>query len=56
MSERDYQRSIDAMSATAKLNFEHARDTAGLERDSVVLDLKTRKLEPRSPGVGGRKI
>jgi HlyD family secretion protein len=44
MSERDYQRSIDDV-ATAKLNFEHARDTAGLERDSVVLDLKTRKLE-----------
>jgi HlyD family secretion protein len=44
MSERDYKRSIDDVS-TAKLNFEHARDTAGLERDSVVLDLKTRKLE-----------
>ena len=44
MSERDYKRSIDDV-ATAKLNFEHARDTAGLERDSVVLDLKTRKLE-----------
>ena len=28
MSERDYQRSIDDVS-TAKLNFEHARDTAG---------------------------
>ena len=44
MSERDYKRSIDDV-ATAKLNFEHARDNAGLERDSVVLDLKTRKLE-----------
>jgi HlyD family secretion protein len=44
MSERDYRRSIDDV-ATAKLNFEHARDTAGLERDSVVLDLKTRRLE-----------
>lgn len=44
MSERDYQRSIDDVT-TAKLNFEHARDTAGLERDGVVLDLKTRKLE-----------
>jgi HlyD family secretion protein len=44
MSERDYQRSIDDV-ATAKLNFEHARDTAGLERDSVVLDLRTRTLE-----------
>jgi HlyD family secretion protein len=27
------------------LNFEHARDTASLERDSVALDLRTRKLE-----------
>src|SRR5260370_6464292 len=44
MSERDYRRSIDDV-ATAKLNFDHARDTAGLERDSVVLDLKTRTLE-----------
>jgi HlyD family secretion protein len=44
MSERDYQRAIDDV-ATAKLNFEHARDTAALERDSVVLDLRTRRLD-----------
>ncbi len=44
MSERDYKRSIDDV-ATAKLNFEHARDTASLERESVVLDLRTRRLE-----------
>jgi len=44
MSERDYRRSIDDVS-TAKLNFEHARDTAKLERDSVALDLRTRRLE-----------
>jgi HlyD family secretion protein len=44
MNERDYQRSIDDVS-TAKLNFEHARDTAALERDSVALDLRTRRLE-----------
>jgi HlyD family secretion protein len=44
MSERDYQRSIDDVS-TAKLNFEHDRDSAGLERDSVALDLRTRRLE-----------
>jgi HlyD family secretion protein len=44
MSERDYQHAIDDVS-TAKLNFEHARDNAGLERDSVVLDLRTRRLE-----------
>jgi HlyD family secretion protein len=44
MSERDYQHAIDDVS-TAKLNFDHARNTAGLERDSVVLDLRTRRLE-----------
>ena len=44
MSERDYKRSIDDVT-TAKLNFEHARDSAQLERDSVVLDLRTRRLE-----------
>ena len=42
--ERDYRRSSDDV-ATAKLNFEHARDTANLERASVVLDLRTRRLE-----------
>ena len=44
ISERDYQRSIDDVS-TAKLNFEHARDTAHLERDSLALDLRTKRLE-----------
>jgi HlyD family secretion protein len=44
ISERDYREAIDDVS-TAKLNFEHARDTAGLERDSLNLDLKTRRLE-----------
>ncbi|MGH8133588.1 MAG: efflux RND transporter periplasmic adaptor subunit [Steroidobacteraceae bacterium] len=42
--ERDYQRAIDDV-ATAKLNFDHARDTAGLERDSLALDLRTKRLE-----------
>ena len=44
MSERDYQHAIDEVSR-AKLNFDHARESAGLDRDSVVLDLKTRRLE-----------
>jgi len=44
ISERDYRRSIDDVS-TAKLNFEHARDTAGLERESLALDLRTKRLE-----------
>ncbi|HTT01726.1 MAG TPA: efflux RND transporter periplasmic adaptor subunit [Steroidobacteraceae bacterium] len=42
--ERDYQRAVDDV-ATARLNFEHARDTAGLDRESVVLDVRTRRLE-----------
>ncbi len=42
--ERDYQKSIDDVQ-TAKLNFEHARDSAKLDRESVVLDLRTRRLE-----------
>jgi HlyD family secretion protein len=42
--ERDYQRSIDDVS-TAQLNFDHARDTAALERDSLALDLRTKRLE-----------
>jgi len=44
ISERDYRRSIDDVS-TAKLNFTHARDTAGLQRDSLALDLRTKRLE-----------
>ena len=44
MSERDYQHAIDEVD-TARLNFDHARETAGLDRDSVALDLKTRRLE-----------
>jgi HlyD family secretion protein len=44
ISERDYRRSIDDVS-TAKLNYNHARDTAGLERDSLALDLRTKRLE-----------
>lgn len=44
ISERDYRSAIDDVS-TAKLNYEHARDTAALERDSLTLDLRTRRLE-----------
>ena len=44
VSERDYQRAIDDVS-TAQLNFDHARDTATLERDSLALELRTRSLE-----------
>jgi HlyD family secretion protein len=44
ISERDYQRAVDDV-ATAKLNFEQARDNAGLERDSLALDLRTQRLQ-----------
>jgi len=44
ISERDYSRAQDEVS-TAKLNFDHARDTAGLERDSLALELRTKRLE-----------
>ena len=44
MSERDYQHAIDDVSKE-KLNFDHARESAGLDRDSVVLDMKTRRIE-----------
>jgi HlyD family secretion protein len=44
ISERDYTRAQDEVS-TAKLNFDHARDTAALERDSLALELRTRRLE-----------
>jgi HlyD family secretion protein len=42
--ERDFQKAQDDV-ATAKLNYEHARGTARLDQDSVVLDLRTRRLE-----------
>ena len=44
ISERDYVRSIDDAS-TARLNFDHARAAAGLERDSLALELRTKRLE-----------
>jgi HlyD family secretion protein len=42
--ERDYKRAIDDVS-TAQLNYDHARETAALERDSLALDLRTKRLE-----------
>ncbi|WP_129649398.1 efflux RND transporter periplasmic adaptor subunit [Peristeroidobacter agariperforans] len=43
-SENDYERARDNVD-TAKLNYEHALQTAALERDSVALELRTRRLE-----------
>lgn len=42
--ERDLRKAQDEV-ATARLNFEHAKATASLERDSLQLDLRTRRLE-----------
>ena len=42
--QRDFQKAQDDV-ATAKLNYEHARASARLDQDSVVLDLRTRRLE-----------
>jgi HlyD family secretion protein len=50
ISERDYVRSIDDAS-TARLNFDHARATAGLERDSLALELRTKRLERDRQGL-----
>jgi HlyD family secretion protein len=44
ISERDYTRAIDEVK-TSQLNFDHARDTAALERDSLALELRTKRLE-----------
>jgi HlyD family secretion protein len=44
ISQRDYDRARDELS-TAKLNFDHATSTGALERDSLQLDLKTRRLD-----------
>ncbi|MBV8145177.1 MAG: HlyD family efflux transporter periplasmic adaptor subunit [Gammaproteobacteria bacterium] len=44
ISERDYMHAMDEVQ-TSKLNFEQARDTAALERDSLALELRTKRLE-----------
>ncbi len=44
ISERDYTRAIDEVK-TSRLNVDHARDSAVLERDSLALELRTRLLE-----------
>jgi HlyD family secretion protein len=44
ISERDYRRALDDVD-TAKLNFDQATATAALERDSLALELRTKRLE-----------
>jgi HlyD family secretion protein len=43
-SEHDYELARDNVT-TSKLNYEHALQTAALERDSLALELRTRRLE-----------
>ena len=42
--ERDYQRAHDDLE-TAKLNYEHAVETAGLEKDSLQLELRSQRSQ-----------
>lgn len=47
ISERRYEAVYDTFSI-ARLNFEHARQNAGLERQRILLDLRTRELARNS--------
>jgi HlyD family secretion protein len=49
IAERDVRRAEDERES-AKLSYEHARDTAGLERESLDLDLRSRRLERERQG------
>jgi HlyD family secretion protein len=44
ISQRDYQRAVDDLE-TAKLNYDHATANAGLDADSLALELRTKRLE-----------
>ena len=49
IAERDLRRAQDERES-ARLAYEHARDTAGLERESLDLDLRARRLERERQG------
>ncbi len=49
IAERDLRRAEDERES-AKLAYEHARETAGLERESLDLDLRARRLERERQG------
>ncbi|MEX0733491.1 MAG: HlyD family efflux transporter periplasmic adaptor subunit [Steroidobacteraceae bacterium] len=49
IAERDLRRAEDERES-ARLAYEHARDTAGLERESLDLDLRARRLERERQG------
>ena len=44
ISERDFRRAVDDLE-TAKLNYDHAAANADLDRDSLALELRTKRLE-----------
>jgi HlyD family secretion protein len=44
IAERDYRRAVDDLE-TAKLNYDHAAANADLDRDSLALELRTKRLE-----------
>lgn len=44
IAERDFRRAVDDLD-TAKLNYDHASANADLERDSLALELRTKRLE-----------
>jgi HlyD family secretion protein len=44
ISERDYRRAVDDLE-TAKLTYDHAAANADLDRDSLALELRTKRLE-----------
>lgn len=44
ISEQDYRRAVDNLD-TAKLTYDHASANADLERDSLALELRTKRLE-----------
>ena len=44
ISERDYRRAVDELE-TAKLTYDHAAANADLDRDSLALELRTKRLE-----------
>ena len=49
IAERDLRRAEDERES-ARLSYEHARDTAGLEQESLDLDLRSRRLERERQG------
>ena len=52
--ERDFERARDDLE-TAKLNYAHAVETGGLEKDSLQLELRSQRAHARCAGAAGRR-